>query len=248
MATAKNTAAKSDKSAKPAVDKKSGGKVHQLPKGTVEPMADAEVQKLNDTPAPSEVMDAMPTPQPAKMPTNGKKNSTSRVPAVSTDIFNSTLTLNFSNGKELAIDLNKLAPAIQLQAGLHGLKQKLVDAAAIARDTTTGKEASIDDKYLAVKAVYDRLTSADAPSWNAIREGGNGASHTGGLFLRAMCAITRKTPEVMKAELDKMTKEQLSALKKNPRIIQKMADLQLADIGDNVDSDSLLDSLANTGE
>ncbi len=149
--------------------------------------------------------------------------TTTRKAVVTTDVFGSVLTLNFSTGDELTIDVNNLSEEIRTQAMLHGLKQKLVDAAAIARNTETGLTATPSDKYFAVKVVYDRITRPDG-TWNAIREGVE--KQQGGVFMRAMMELTGKT----KAQLDVMTKdytkEQFAALKKNPRIVEIMHRLE----------------------
>jgi len=151
--------------------------------------------------------------------------TTKRTADITSDIFQSTLTLNFSNGQELAIDVHTLSDDIKLAATLHGLKQKLCDAAAIPRDTTTGRSATIDDKYRAILAVHARLTSADG-TWNQNREGEQ--KHSGGMFLRAMMTITGKSHEEMKTSLDAMSKEQLAALKKNPKVMDKIRELEAA--------------------
>ena len=53
-----------------------------------------------------------------------------------------TLVLTFRHGEVLRVHPESLAPEIQRAAMLHGLKQKLVDAAAISRDTATGRAAT----------------------------------------------------------------------------------------------------------
>ena len=97
------------------------------------------------------------------------------------------LVLAFANGKELSLTAGMLSNEIMEYAIWHGIKQKLVDAAAISRNTETGRPATIEDKFNAVKVVFDRITSADG-TWNAVREGGGGA--TGGLLLRALCNVS----------------------------------------------------------
>lgn len=173
--------------------------------------------------------------------------TTTRVPVVGTDIFDKTLTLNFVTGEELAISLDKLSPEILTQAALHGLKQKLVDAAAIARDPTTGLSATPEDKYHAVRAVYDRITKADG-TWNAIREGE--AKAHGGMFVRALMELTSKTRDEVMAYIDTLSKEQAAALKKNAKvmdIIQRMErEAAAAKVGE-IDADDLLATLAGAG-
>lgn len=168
--------------------------------------------------------------------------TTTRTPVVASDIFGRVLTLNFATGQELAVDLDKLSPDILTQAALHGLKQKLVDAAAIARDPTTGLSATPEDKYQAVKAVFDRITRADG-TWNAVREGEQRAQ--GGMFVRAIMELTSKTREETTAMLEKLDKDQIAALKKNAKVLditQRMEREAAAAKPDN--SDDLLAALA----
>lgn len=173
-------------------------------------------------------------------------NSTARVPTISaaTDVNTGMIVLTFSDGRTLAADVTMLTPDIQMEATLSGVKNKLIDAAAISRDTITGRSATLEDKYQAVREIFDRITSA-AGTWNKIRSGEGSSGATGGLFVRALMAMGNKTREAVQAHLDTLTKEQISALKANRRVIDKMAELRPV----STDSDALLDSLmGNDGE
>lgn len=152
-----------------------------------------------------------------------KKAEPVRKSVVSTDIFGTTLTLNFITGQELSVTLDNLSPEIIKQAALHGLKQKLVDAAAIARNTDNGDSATPTDKYNAVKTVYDRITREDG-TWNAIREGE--VKHQGGIFVRAVMELTGKSKADIDAAMEGYSKEQIAALKKNPRVMDIMQRMQ----------------------
>lgn len=172
--------------------------------------------------------------------------TTTRKPVVSTDTFGDTLTLNFITGHELSIDINKLSPEIQKQAMLHGLKQKLVDAAAIARNTETGDSATAEDKYMSVKTVYDRITMPNG-TWNAIREGVEKAQ--GGVFMRAVMELTGKTKAQLDVMLEKLSKEQIAALKKNDKIVDIMQRMEREAIANKPDnSDDLLNQLMGATE
>ena len=107
------------------------------------------------------------------------------------------LHLKFANGEELAITASQLTNNVMEYAIFHGLKQKLVDAAAISRNPETGRAASVEDKYQAVKTVFDRLLTGQ---WNAVREGGNGG---GGLLLTMMASmpISRRRVTLLTASL-----------------------------------------------
>lgn len=164
--------------------------------------------------------------------------------AVSADIFmpKLTLTLTFAEGQEIILDASTLRPEIRDMAMMHGLKQKLVDAAALSRNTATGHPASVSDKYEAVKRVADRLMSEEG-TWNEGRGTSDGPVGSGNLLLRAMMKMTGHDETYMKDWLSAKTKEQRAALKKNPRVIAIMAELQAATVVGGVNTDALLEEL-----
>lgn len=170
--------------------------------------------------------------------------TTTRTPAIDAtitgdDILTASLVLSFSNDKRISVNPAMLSDSIQHAALMHGLKQKLVDAAAISRNPDTGKTASIDDKYNAVKEVYDRLL---AGQWNKTREGG---STKGGLLFRALCILyADKTPEAIRAFLEKKTAAEKTALRNTKKIADIIATLKDDDTDtDGVDTDALLGEL-----
>ena len=168
-------------------------------------------------------------------------NDTKRNATISATINGNTLALMFANGETLAMRGDALNSDVQQYAMMHGLKQKLVDSAAISRNPETGRPATVEDKYQAVKTVYDRLL---AGQWNATREGGGGA--TGGLLLQALCRMYagRKTPDELKAFLADKSDAEKTALRKNPRVAQIIDDIR-AEQGKaaNIDTDELLGEL-----
>ena len=174
-------------------------------------------------------------------------NETKRQNAITAEIIYSdtdnrpcALLLSFANGEKLSITASQLQQSIMEYAIFHGLKQKLVDAAAISRNPETGRAASVEDKYQAVKTVYDRLLSGQ---WNAVREGGGA---TGGLLLQALCRMYagRKTSDELKAFLADKSDAEKTALRKNPRVAQIIEDIR-AEQGKaaNIDTDELLGEL-----
>ena len=164
-------------------------------------------------------------------------NHAKRNTAISATIDGNTLTLTFANGETLLMRGDALNSDVQQYAMMHGLKQKLVDAAAISRNPETGRAASLEDKYQAVKAVYDRLL---AGQWNATREGGGNA---GGLLAQALMRMYagRKTAEDIKAFLADKTDAEKAALRKNPRVAAIIEEIR-AEQGKvaNIDTDELL--------
>lgn len=161
-----------------------------------------------------------------------------RTPAIDATITANVLHLAFSNGETVSVALSNLTPEIQHQCAMHGLKQKLVDAAAISRNPDTGRSATIDDKLNAVLEVANRLLSGQ---WNKTRDGG--ASTKGGLLFRALCLMyADKTPDAIRAFLDKKTPAEKTALRNTAKIAAIIATLK-EEPTDGIDADGLLDEL-----
>ena len=160
--------------------------------------------------------------------------------SIAADITGNVLTLTFSHGGEIVCNADNLSEAIKAQAMMHGLKQKLVDAAAIARDTETGRTASIRDKFEAVKEVFERIR--DAGQWNKIREGGAGGNN--GLLVRALMELTGKTRAAIEEFLDAKSKEEKQALRKNAKVSVIIVRMQAENADDSIDTDAMLDELS----
>lgn len=118
----------------------------------------------------------------------------------------------------ITIDVDNLPEAVYRQAVVHGLKQKLVDAAAISRNTDTGASATIQDKYDAVREVAERLLAGE---WNKRREAGAG-SGPGGLLKAALVRLYagRMNEEQLDAWLTAKTDKEKAALRKNPKVAE----------------------------
>lgn len=170
------------------------------------------------------------------------KNDTKRTPDIEATITDDgRLVLAFSHGEHIAVAPTELSPHITRQALLHGLKQKLVDAAAISRNPDTGRSATIEDKFAAVREVYERLLSGH---WNKPREG---AASAGGLLFRALCELYagRKSADDVRAYLDGKSDKERAALRTNSRIapiIERMRAEATPKAG-SIDTDALLDEL-----
>lgn len=172
------------------------------------------------------------------------KRNTAITATISESEGSPRLTLSFAHGKKLTLDPSELSSEIVRVALLHGLKQKLVDAAAISRNPETGRSATIDDKFAAVHAVYERLLRGE---WNAVREGG---ATTGGMLLQALCRLyPAKTPDTLRAYLSAKSDAEKTALRKNPRVAAIIEEIR-AESGKaaSVDTDALLDELEDGEE
>lgn len=183
-------------------------------------------------------------------------DTTAKIPAINAELTIGTLAdpatglmlpdglhLTFANGSTLLVKVEKLPANIIAQAIVHGLKQKLVDAAAISRNPETGRSATVDDKFLAVREVYDRLHSGE---WNKRRESGEGGG-TGGLLFAALVRLYagRKSDDEIRAFLAGKTDKEQAALRASSRvapIIQAIKDERAAKRG-LPDGDDLLAGL-----
>lgn len=171
------------------------------------------------------------------------KEQSTRVPTINAEMDNGILALTFSNGASIRLNPSDLNDDVRHAAMLHGLKQKLVDAAAISRDPATGRSATVEVKYLAVKEVFDRLL---AGQWNKPREGGAGA--TGGLLFAALVRLYagRKTEQQIREYLDGLSDAEQAALRSAERVAPIIAQIKAerdAKKSDGVDTDKLLAGL-----
>ena len=183
--------------------------------------------------------------------TNAPEKKTPAVEAIMTRGLDGELTgirLAFGGTDTIAVDLRQLSDEIRMMCMVHGLKQKLVDAAAISRNPDTGRSASIKDKFDAVREVADRLLSGQ---WNKPREGGSGGGK-GGLLFAALVRMYagRMDEEAVRAWLGGKTDKEQAALRKNPKvaeIIEEIKAERAKDGGDTGASDELLAELDMLG-
>lgn len=173
-------------------------------------------------------------------------NTTTRTAAIEAAIDGTTLTLSFAHGKAIVIDASTLPQSIIDAAVMHGLKQKLVDAAAISRDTDTGRTATVETKFAAVGEVAARLLAGE---WNKSRASGGPA--TGGLLIRALLRMYdgRKTKDELVAFLSAKTDAEKTALRKSAKVAPIIAELRDEDAdrrgAGGVDVDDLLGELGD---
>lgn len=136
-------------------------------------------------------------------------DKTPRAEAV-VDAATGTITLTIPGFKPRLVNVTMLADDIKTAAMFHGVKQKIVDAMALSRDTKTGKAASWADKHAAMTAMADRL---ERGLWN---ERGEGGGAEGGLLKQALRNLwpTKDAAEI-DAFLKGLTDEEEKALRVN---------------------------------
>ena len=141
--------------------------------------------------------------------------TTTKTPAISAEINGLTLTIASADGERIHLDANQLTREIFEAATMHGLKQKLVDAAAISRNPDTGRSATTADKMAAIREVYERLLAGE---WNKRREGSGGAA--GGLLFSALCRLYAgsKTDAEVRAFIEAMDDKQQAAMRAHAKV------------------------------
>ena len=149
------------------------------------------------------------------------------------------VTLSVAGVGDITLRLSDISADIATRAMLHGLVQKVSDAAAIARNPDTGRSATPQDKFDAMREVADRLLSGQ---WNKTREGGGAANGT--LLVQALFRFYNgeKTLEALASFVKAKTPEQQRALAANPRIAPIIAAIR-AERGAAQGSDDLLGEL-----
>lgn len=163
---------------------------------------------------------------------------------------NGTLTFNVGEAGSFTVDTASLPAEITARAMLHGLVQKISDAAAIAKSELTGnakKDAAT--KLAAMTAVRDRLVAGD---WS--KRNGDGSGPVAGLIFRAFeqwvtdRATAAKKPvpdsDKLREVYDAKTRAEQLALRNVPEIaviIDRMKSERGATV--NVDTDGLLGEL-----
>ena len=154
------------------------------------------------------------------------------------------LVFTFADGQDLRIDAGKLRNDIRHEAIMHGLKQKIGDAAAIGRNPETGRSATLADKRAAMRTVIERL---QAGSWNAER--GEGGAPAGGLLFAALVRMYdgKKSADAIRAFLAGKDVKQKAALRKNPRVAEIIEEIKAERARDGDDGEGpgadLLDEL-----
>lgn len=135
---------------------------------------------------------------------------------------------DFRNGESRIFTI---PDSLVTRLALHGAEQKIGDE--------TAGETDVDDMVLAVDEIIERLSKGE---WNARREGG-GMSGTS-ILLKAMCEVTGKSIEAIKAFLSERTQQEKIALRNSPRfktVVQRLEEEKAAKAG-KIDTNALLEA------
>lgn len=149
----------------------------------------------------------------------------------------------------LNLTVGTLTDEVRVRAMMHGLIQKVSDAAALSKNSD-GSSAEPADKFAAMAAIIERLNEGD---WK--RRASDGTTQPSGLIFRAYVAVVtaaskkakRDVPaeSVLRELYDRKDRSAQLALRNNPDIAAEITRLK-SETGAvaTVNTDSLMDELA----
>lgn len=167
------------------------------------------------------------------MQTKQKSNS-----VITHEVLGDVITFHVIGAGDVTLNMQALDPALARRAAIHGMIQRLSDAAAIPRNPETGQPASPEEKRAAIAALADHYASGTT-EWNRKRAGGEGAV-SGGLLRRALEEIYpgKDIPAFLKGK----TKAEQAALRASPKVAPVIARMQMESTK-GIDVEAMLERL-----
>lgn len=160
---------------------------------------------------------------------------------ISTEIAEQKVLFTVAGVATLELELEKLSEEVFKRAAIHGLIQRVCDAAAISRNTETGQSATPTDKYEAMKELVDFYNSGTT-EWRRTSSGA-GSGENGGLLRKCLVKLyPEKTEERIAEFLKGLTRKEKLALL-NTEAVKKIADEFRVKSTNSADAEKLLSGL-----
>lgn len=149
---------------------------------------------------------------------------------------------------DLTLEMQKLSSEVLAYAQLHGMKQRISDAAALSTDAETGKPATAQARFDAMSALIEHYHSGTV-EWNRKRAGGGAGPSADLRYLRiALSEIyPERSAEQLNAWLEKRTKAERAAIMVSEKV-KSIIDRERAADAAKVDTDELFMDLETLGE
>lgn len=168
------------------------------------------------------------------MNTKAKSNS---VITYAYDAETNAITYTVLGVGDLVLNLDQVSVKNRDYAAVHGFGQRIPDAAAIPRDTETGKSATPQEKFDAMAKLVTHYNSGTS-EWSRVREAGEGNS--GGLLLAALTQLSpTKSKDEIRSWMKSQTRTQLNALREKDSV-KKVIDSLRPTPSISVDTDAML--------
>ena len=100
---------------------------------------------------------------------------------------------------EVDLDDPRLSREVREAAEINGFRQRLMDAAALKRDTTTGLSITPQEKDAAIRRLYDHYMSGTT-EWELQR--GAQAPRMDPLVVRAICEAFGKSEDIVRSMIE----------------------------------------------
>lgn len=110
------------------------------------------------------------------------------------------LTFTVKDAGAVSLDMRKLSDKVRNYAAVHGMKQRISDAAALSRDQKTGLAATPAEKLAEMTALVQWYESG-TEDWRRAGTGGGRQSEETKLRVRLINALTRFQPDKDEAKL-----------------------------------------------
>lgn len=155
-------------------------------------------------------------------------------------------------GQSVTFHPDMVDPTLRARAELHGWKQRISDKAALSRDPKTGKSATPEQKFAAVKAIIDHYESG-ADKWEMERAGGGGGGRSDSSYiLQALANVqdvdlkTMSERVAANAEKRELTVDAyLKRVATSPAVAEEVARIKH---GESEDADDILAELGEADD
>lgn len=174
-----------------------------------------------------------PAQMETQMVTKPKANS-----VITHQLNGSLLTFMVKDSGNVVLDMSKLHSDVLNRAAVHGMIQRISDAAALSRDADTGKPALPGEKLAAMRELVDHYMSGTA-EWSR-RRAGSGVRRLSDAKLLAV--VLERLGRKLKVEIDSLSAAQVTALLMRGDFKQT-ADAVRAEMARDVDTEELLSDL-----
>lgn len=160
------------------------------------------------------------------------------------------LIFNVLGVGEIRLDISTMSDENKAHAIMHGMEQRIRDAAAIPRDKTTGASATPQDKYDAMQRLAEHYASG-SPDWGIRRVEGSGGAKS--ITIEAIARAKECDYETAESMVDRFAMSKFAGDRKVAlRELAKTASVQAAILAiraermpkPKADGDALLNELA----
>lgn len=143
-----------------------------------------------------------------------------------------TITFTIRGEEPLVLDLQRISDEVAERAFIHGMVQRISDAAAISRDTVTGQPATPADKRARMAALIDHYMSGTV-EWKLATTTSRGPNE--GLTISAMGDVFHKLAEECREMVRALAairgiteREALSVFAGSVEVAQRIAEIRAA--------------------